>query len=77
LSQSIAIPSKADPRWNKLVTNGPSQPIRVLALKFMLARMAQEARRNPASLGASVDELSGFLAANPRMVADDLLVLFR
>ncbi len=77
MSQSNAIPAKTDPRWNTLVTNGPSQPPRVLALKLMLARMAQDAKRNPASLTASVDELSAFLAANPRMVAEDLVVLFR
>lgn len=71
------IPSKADPRWAMLVTNGPAKPIKLLALKFMLARMSQEARRNAATVGASADELWNFFNSNERILAADAATLFQ
>jgi hypothetical protein len=74
----IALPSKADPRWTVLVTHGPAKPVKMLALKFMLTRMSQEAHRDPSpgTIARNVDELHAFFCKNAHMTAADASQLF-
>ncbi len=75
---SVILPSRADKRWRALVIEGPKTPIRVLALKFMLVRMAQEAKRDPssASIEKNIDELYSFFVRHARLVATDTSACF-
>jgi hypothetical protein len=77
-AELLAIPPKTDARWRSLVSGTNSTPITVLALKFMLTRMAQDVHHDPspATLDRNVDELHQFFVKNPRMVAADVAVLF-
>ncbi len=78
MPNDVAIPAKADARWANLVTSGPSQPPKSLALKFMLTRMNQDVKQDPSaqSVAKTVDELYGFFIKNPRMVAVDCSTFF-
>jgi hypothetical protein len=75
---AVPVPAQGDPRWAALATQGTTRPVKLLALKFMLTRMAQDARRDssPAAVAARVDELHGFFVKNPRMVEADAAALF-
>ncbi len=77
-SIEIQLPRKSDPRWVELVTNGPSKPIKLLALKFMLTRMVQDIKRDPSpgTTGRNVDEIYQFFTGNTRLVATDAASLF-
>lgn len=76
--QGVRLPPKKDERWTDLVTCGPSRPVRLLALKFMLTRMTQDVKRNrtPEMIVKSIDELHEFLSKNPRLVEADVAKLF-
>ncbi len=76
--QTIRLPPKNDARWTALVAQGPARPIKLLALKFMLARMSQDIKRDPSppNVGKKVDELHQFFTANARMLEADTALLF-
>ena len=76
--RDVSLPPKTDPRWTTLVTAGSSQPIRLLALKFMLTRMTQETKRDPSpgTIAKNINELSDFLGRNRDMVKIDVATLF-
>lgn len=77
--QTVALPPRTDPRWAALVTEGTKKPIKTLALKFMLARINQDAKKNasPAAVKAAVDELYSFFTNNARMVSEDTALLMK
>jgi hypothetical protein len=77
-SIGVRLPGKSDPRWAALVTGGTGQPVKLLALKFMLARMAQDAKRDasPAAIRKASDELYRFFEQNEKLVATDTATLF-
>jgi hypothetical protein len=52
--------------------------VKLLALKFMLTRMVQDAKRDPSPpiVRKAIDELYRFFADNPKLVAGDVTTLF-
>ncbi len=72
------IPPKTDARWRKLVSEGSSKPVKLLALRVMLTRMTQEVHRDhsPATIDKNVDELHRFFVENAKMAAADAANLF-
>jgi len=78
MSSTIQFPTKSDPRWTLLVTNGTNRPIKVLAVKLMLMRMSQDVKRDPSltTISKNIDELFGFFSKNAKMVEADTATLF-
>ena len=78
-SEPDALPPPTDPRWVALATQGATKPIKTLALKFMLARINQDTKKNatPVAVKAAVDELYSFFSINPRIVAEDASQLLK
>ena len=74
----IAVPSRHDPRWRRIVTGERKCEVENLGLRLLLTTLGFRRTRDPseACVARSVDELHGFFTRHARAVEGDLNRLF-
>jgi hypothetical protein len=73
------LPSKADPRWTKLVTGELPYDFKTVAASMMLSRLKRsiQSDASPGNVSACVAEFMAFAEKYESLLAADFAVIFK
>ena len=60
----MALPTKLDPCWKRMLTAEPAPTMNGLATKMTLARLRRDVKQQPSMLASAIDEIHAFFAKN-------------
>jgi hypothetical protein len=72
------VPSRTDPRWQKLVENPDNYSYSFLALKILMSRVARNVgpSTSPSERAAAIDEVYALFQKHERLMGDDIAAIF-
>ena len=79
MSDRGSVPPRSDPRWEMVASGHTNGPWANLAMKIMMARIAQEVANDmtEANIRKCGDQIFEFFQKNGKAAAQDLHVIFR
>lgn len=72
------LPPRTHPNWNAVAAGKITRPWSTLAVKIMMARIAQDVARDPSagSVNKCADEIYAFFKKNEAIAARDIEAIF-
>lgn len=77
MTDTIDIPSAADPRWDSVLSGAVRPAYKCLALRILMIRLTHAYARDDADRPALVEELRRFFRDNLRFAREDYATIFQ
>ncbi|KZE08607.1 MULTISPECIES: hypothetical protein [Sphingomonas] len=77
MTDTIDIPSAADPRWDAVLSGAVRPAYKCLALRILMIRLTHAYARDDADRPALVEELRRFFRDNLRFAREDYATIFQ
>lgn len=77
MTDTIEIPSAADPRWDAVLSGAVRPAYKCLALRILMIRLTHAYARDDADRPALVEELRRFFRDNLRFAREDYATIFQ